>query len=321
MQNHGDLRIIFVAMKARIYRSTGSWYFAKAEDGKVYQARIKGVFKIDDITSTNPIAVGDEVEMEIEDIAEESAMIDHIYHRRNYVARVSPHNKRQHHIIASNLDQSILFATLKDPKTSQGFIDRFLVSCESYHIPAIIVFNKSDLYRKKELEKFALLKTIYEEIGYKVVLASVQNQEGVAEIKNLLHNKTTLLSGHSGVGKSTFINTVFPEFNLRTQEVSGWSGKGLHTTTFAEMFDLPGGGQIIDTPGVREFGLVDISKQELSHYFPEMKKLINDCQFNNCMHINEPGCAVKDAVNAGTVSVDRYASYLTILDTMEDKSY
>lgn len=308
-------------MKARIYKSTGSWYVAKAANGRMYQARIKGVFKIEDISSTNPIAVGDEVEMEIEDIQEESAMIDHIYDRRNYVARVSPHNKRQHHIIASNLDQSILFATLKDPKTSQGFMDRFLVSCESYHIPAIIVFNKADLYRKKELEKFALLKDIYEAVGYKVVLTSVQNNQGVDEVKALLHNKTTLLSGHSGVGKSTFINTVFPELNLRTQEVSGWSGKGLHTTTFAEMFDLPGGGQIIDTPGVREFGLVDITKQELSHYFPEMKQLINDCQFNNCMHINEPGCAVKKAVNAGTVSVDRYASYLTILDTMEDNLY
>lgn len=287
----------------------------------MYQARIKGVFKIDEITSTNPIAVGDEVEMEIENIQEESATIDHIYDRRNYVARVSPHNKRQHHIIASNLDQSILFATLKDPKTSQGFMDRFLVSCESYHIPAIIVFNKSDLYKKKELEKFALLKGIYEAVGYKVLLVSVQDNIGIAEVKSLLHNKTTLLSGHSGVGKSTFINTVFPEFNLRTQEVSGWSGKGLHTTTFAEMFDLADGGQVIDTPGVREFGIVDIPKQELSHYFPEMKQLMNNCQFNNCMHINEPGCAVKDAVNKGTVSVDRYASYLTILDTMEDKSY
>jgi ribosome biogenesis GTPase len=257
----------------------------------------------------------------IEDVEEESAMIDHIYDRRNYVARISPHNKHQHHIIASNLDQSILFATLKEPKTSQGFMDRFLISCESYHIPAIIVFNKSDLYKKKEMDKFSLLKEIYQHIGYKVVLVSVQDNKGVDEVKTLLHNKTTLLSGHSGVGKSTFINAVFPEFNLRTQEVSGWSGKGLHTTTFAEMFDLTNGGQIIDTPGVREFGLVDISKQELSHFFPEMRILINECQFNNCMHINEPGCAVKKAVNAGTVSVDRYASYLTILDTMEDKSY
>ena len=308
-------------MRAVIYKSTGSWYVAKAADGKLYNARIKGIFKIEEITSTNPLAVGDEVEMEIEDIQEESAMIHKIYDRRNYVARVSPHNKRQHHIIASNLDQSILFATLKEPKTSQGFIDRFLVSCESYHIPAIIIFNKSDIYRKKEMERFALLKDIYEATGYKVVLVSVQNNEGVDEVKNFLHNKTTLLSGHSGVGKSTFINAVFPAFNLRTQEVSGWSGKGLHTTTFAEMFDLDTGGRIIDTPGLREFGLVDISTQELSQYFPEMRVLINECQFNNCMHINEPGCAVKNAVNKGTVSVDRYASYLTILDTMEGNSY
>ncbi|MEA3425817.1 MAG: ribosome small subunit-dependent GTPase A [Bacteroidota bacterium] len=307
-------------MKARIYKSTGSWYVAKGSDGKLYNARIKGIFKIDEITSTNPIAVGDEVEMVVEDVQEESAMIDHIYDRKNYVARVSPHNKRQHHIIASNLDQSILFATLKEPKTSQGFIDRFLISCESYHIPAIIVFNKADLYKKKEMEKFETLREIYESIGYKVVLASVHTGQGVDEVKQLLHNKTTLLSGHSGVGKSTFINAVFPQFNLRTQEVSGWSGKGMHTTTFAEMFDLDGG-QIIDTPGVREFGLVDISKQELSHFFPEMRVLINDCQFNNCMHINEPGCAVKAAVNAGTVSVDRYASYLSILDTMEENLY
>lgn len=308
-------------MRARIYKSTGSWYVAKAADGKLYNARIKGIFKIDEISSTNPIAVGDEVEMVIEDVQEESAMIDRIYDRKNYVARVSPHNKRQHHIIASNLDQSILFATLKDPKTSQGFMDRFLISCESYHIPAIIVFNKADLYKKKEMEKFELLKGIYEDIGYQVVLASVQTGQGVNEVKSLLKDKTTLLSGHSGVGKSTFINAVFPRFNLRTQEVSGWSGKGLHTTTFAEMFDLDGGGQIIDTPGVREFGLVDIPKQELSHFFPEMRVLINDCQFNNCMHINEPGCAVKAAVNAGTVSIDRYASYLTILDTIEEHLY
>jgi ribosome biogenesis GTPase len=308
-------------MKALIYKSTGSWYLAKAEDGRVYNTRIKGIFKIDNISSTNPIAVGDEVELDIEAIQEESAVIYKIHDRRNYVARVSPHNKRQHHIIASNIDQSILFATLKDPKTSQGFMDRFLVSCESYHIPAIIVINKSDIYRKKETDRFSELKEMYEAIGYKVVLASVEKKEGVDEVKALLTDKITLLSGHSGVGKSTFINTLFPEFNLRTQEVSDWSGKGMHTTTFAEMFDLPGGGQIIDTPGVREFGLVDISKQELSQYFPEMRVLINDCQFNNCMHINEPGCAVKQAVSDGSISPDRFASYLSILDTIEEYKY
>jgi ribosome biogenesis GTPase / thiamine phosphate phosphatase len=306
-------------MRARIYKSTGSWYIAKGEDGRLYNARIKGVMKIEGITSTNPIAVGDEVEMEIEEVEEESAIISTIHDRKNYVARISPHNKHLHHIIASNLDQSLLFVTLKDPKTSQGFMDRFLISCEAYHVPAIIVFNKSDIYRKKEMEKFGQLQDIYTKIGYQVLLCSVEKREGLEVLKNILHNKTSLLSGHSGVGKSTCVNALFPEFNLRTQEVSGWSGKGMHTTTFAEMFDLPGGGHIIDTPGVREFGLVDIEKEELAHYFPEMRKKMNDCQFNNCMHIEEPNCAVKKAVMQGEISEERYISYRTILDTMGEE--
>lgn len=306
-------------MRARIYKSTGSWYIAKGEDGRLYNARIKGVMKIEGITSTNPIAVGDEVEMEIEEVEEESAIISTIHDRKNYVARISPHNKHLHHIIASNLDQSLLFVTLKDPKTSQGFMDRFLISCEAYHVPAIIVFNKSDLYRKKEMEKFEQLQDIYTKIGYQVLLCSVEKRDGLEVLKNILHNKTSLLSGHSGVGKSTCVNALFPEFNLRTQEVSGWSGKGMHTTTFAEMFDLPGGGRIIDTPGVREFGLVDIEKEELAHYFPEMRKKMNDCQFNNCMHIEEPNCAVKKAVMQGGISEERYISYRTILDTMGEE--
>lgn len=294
---------------------------ARAEDGRVYNARIKGVFKIDEISSTNPVAVGDEVELEVEAVQEASAVITKIYDRRNYVVRVSPHNKRQQHIIASNVDQSLLIATLKEPKTSQGFMDRFLVSCEAYHIPAVVVFNKSDIYRKKERQLFDDMQKMYEEIGYSVVLTSILEEKGMDKIRELLHDKTSLLSGHSGVGKSSFINALFPGFGLRTQEVSGWSGKGMHTTTFAEMFDLPGGGRVIDTPGVREFGLVDISKQELSQYFPEMRALLNDCQFNNCMHINEPGCAIKAAVSAGTITPDRYASYLTILDTIEERKY
>ena len=308
-------------MKGLIHKSTGSWYVAKNTKGKVFNARIKGVFKIDSITSTNPIAVGDEVEMEVENELENTATITNIFDRKNYIARVSPHNKNQHHIVASNLDQALLFATLKDPKTSQGFIDRFLVSCGAYHIPAIIVFNKADVYRKKEMDKFDELQNMYEKAGYKVVLASVINRIGVDKVEQKLHNKTSLLSGHSGVGKSTLINTIFPELNLRTTEVSDWSGKGMHTTTFAEMFDLPLGGKVIDTPGLKEFGLVDIAKQELSHYFPEMRKRLNDCQFNNCMHINEPGCAIKEAVNSNAIDVDRYVSYMAILDTMEDKSY
>lgn len=308
-------------MKATVYKSTGSWYVVKSELGVVLSARILGKFKMDGLTSTNPIAVGDVVTIETENEQEGSVTITAIDDRNNYITRTSPANKHKHHIIASNLDQSLLFATLKEPKTSQGFMDRFLISSEAYHIPSIIVFNKTDLYREKELEKFAELQSIYEAIGYKVMGMSIEKNIGVEQVKNLLKNKTTLLSGHSGVGKSSFINTIFPELLLKTQDVSGWSGKGLHTTTFAEMFDLPFGGRVIDTPGIRELGLVDIPKQELSHYFPEMRDLINDCQFNNCMHTNEPGCAVKAAVEAGSVHIDRYVSYCTILDKTEDKTY
>jgi len=309
-------------MKAVVYKSTGSWYITKTIDGHVFNARIKGIFKMDGaITSTNPIAVGDEVEMELENELENTATITHIHERRNYINRQSPSHKMQHHIVASNLDQSLLFATLKEPRTSQGFIDRFLITSEAYHVPAIIVFNKTDVYKKKEQEKLQALQDMYEAIGYKVVAMSVKENTGIDEVQHLLKNKVTLMSGHSGVGKSSFINAIFPEMLLRTQQVSDWSGKGLHTTTFAEMFDLPFGGKIIDTPGIREFGLVNIKKQELSHYFPEMRTLINDCQFNNCLHTNEPGCAVKQAVADGAINEDRYVSYYNILESIEEKNY
>ncbi len=307
-------------MQALVYKSTGSWYQVKDKDGKVYNARIKGKFKIDGITSTNPIAVGDLVEIENED-DEESTIITEIYERRNYINRVSPHNKNQHHIVAANLDQSLLFATIKEPRTSLGFIDRFLVISEAYAVPAIIVFNKADLYKQKEDDKFLLVKEIYEPIGYKVVKMSVEENTGVDEVASLLAGKTTLISGHSGVGKSSFINRILPGLVIKTQDVSGWSGKGMHTTTFAEMYDLPFGGKIIDTPGIREMGLVDISKQELSHYFPEMRAVLNQCQFNNCLHLNEPGCAVKESVNTGSIHAERYVSYLNIMDTIDKKPY
>jgi len=308
-------------MKALVYKSTGSWYTVKNKAGRIYNARIKGIFKIDGITSTNPVAVGDEVDIEPESEIENTAIINEILDRRNYVNRQSPRQKYQHHIIAANVDQSVLFATLKEPRTSQGFIDRFLVACEMYHVPAAIVFNKADLHRKKEDEKFFEWKQMYEEIGYKVFLVSVEKQMGIETVQDLLKNKISLLSGHSGVGKSSFINIVCPQLELKTQDVSGWSGKGLHTTTFAEMFDLPYGGKIIDTPGMREFGLVDLSKQELSHYFPEMRSRLNDCQFNNCQHINEPGCAIKQAVEEEKINVDRYISYCTILDSIGERKY
>ena len=307
-------------MQALVYKSTGSWYQVKNEAGEEFKARVKGKFKIDGITSTNPIAVGDVVDIDKED-GEESIVITNIHERKNYITRQSPHNKHLHHIVAANLDQSILLATLKDPKTSTGFIDRFLVASEAYHVPAIIVFNKSDLYQTKEKEKFEKVKSMYEKIGYPVYSMSINENEGINEVKQLLQNKITLLSGHSGVGKSSFINTVFPENIIKTQEVSGWSGKGLHTTTFAEMFDLPFGGKIIDTPGMREFAMMDIEPHELSHYFPEMKTLINDCRFNNCMHIEEPGCAVKAAVEENKISPERYINYLNILGTIENKKW
>jgi ribosome biogenesis GTPase len=309
-------------MQAIVYKSTGSWYIVKNELGESFNVRIKGKFKIDNITSTNPLAVGDIVNIENEkDI--ESTVITEIFERKNYITRSSPHNKNQHHIVASNLDQSLLFATIKDPRTSLGFIDRFLVTSEAYRVPAIIVFNKIDLLKKKDEERLNHVKNLYEKIGYNIKTISIQNNIGVDEVKELLKNKTTLLSGHSGVGKSTFINHLFPEFNLKTQDVSDWSGKGMHTTTFAEMFDLSIGGKIIDTPGIRELGLVDIDKIELAHYFPEMRAMMSNCQFNNCIHINEPGCAIKNAVseNRDSISEERYFSYLNILESIELKSY
>ncbi|HUZ59571.1 MAG TPA: ribosome small subunit-dependent GTPase A [Hanamia sp.] len=307
-------------MKSLVYKSTGNWYLLKNENGEVYNARIKGKFKIDDITSTNPIAVGDVVEADIED-GDESIVISKIYERKNYITRQSPHNKHLHHIVAANLDQSILLATLKDPKTSTGFIDRFLVASEAYHVPAIIVFNKTDLHKSKEEEKLVKIKQVYKEIGYPVYDMSINQNSGINEVKELLKDKTTLISGHSGVGKSSFINSILPENISKTQEVSKWSGKGLHTTTFAEMFDLPFGGKIIDTPGMREFAMMDIEPHELSHYFPEMKALINNCRFNNCIHIEEPGCAVKVAVEENKISPERYISYLNILESIDNKKW
>jgi ribosome biogenesis GTPase len=307
-------------MQARVYKSTGSWYSVKNTEGKMVLARIKGKFKIEGISSTNPIAVGDLVTLEPDNERENTYIISEIKERRNYINRQSPHRRHQHHIIAANLDQSILFATIKSPRTSQGFIDRFLITSEAFHIPGIIIFNKADLYEEKEMIQYEEWASMYRRAGYIVHLISMETGKGVKEIKQVLKDKTTLISGHSGVGKSSFINAVFPDLNLRTEEVSDWSGKGMHTTTFAEMFDLPFGGSLIDTPGVKEFGLVDISRQELSHYFPEMRALIQECQFNNCLHINEPGCAIKKAVNEKQIHMLRYISYCTILETIDEES-
>lgn len=308
-------------MTGTVYKSTGSWYSVKDTEGRFWNARIKGIFKLDEITSTNPIAVGDTVDFEKENEGEGTVTITKIHDRKNYINRQSPRAKHQHHIVASNLAQSLMLATIKDPRTSQGFIDRFLVACEMYHVPAIVVFNKTDLYKDKEWEQYNRLKDVYESVGYGVFPISIQKGEGIEDVKNLLKNKVTLISGHSGVGKSSFINAVMPGAKIRTQDVSDWSGKGQHTTTFAEMYDLPFGGRIIDTPGMREFGLIDVGKEELSGYFPEMRKRLNDCLFNNCQHINEPECAIKEAVIGGEIDEDRYVSYVNILESLKTEKW
>lgn len=308
-------------MEGVVYKSTGSWYVVKDNSGKVWNARIKGVFKIGGLTSTNPIAVGDVVDFDLENENESSVIINRIHDRRNYINRQSPRVKSQQHIVAANLDQSLMIATLKEPRTSQGFIDRFLVACELYHVPAVVVFNKIDLYREKELQQLKRMKAVYETIGYTVLSVSLKEGKGHEGVEALLRNKTTLISGHSGVGKSTFINHLLPQQNIRTQDVSGWSGKGQHTTTFAEMYELPFGGRIIDTPGMKEFGLVDVERGELSGYFPEMRQRLSGCQFNNCLHVNEPGCAVKEAVINGEIDEDRYVSYHNILESIPLHNY
>ncbi len=304
-------------MQGIVYKSTGSWYQVMTEQGQLIPARIKGKMKIDkQISSTNPIAVGDIVQMEFEDEEGKQAMINEVSQRNNYIVRVSPHNRHQKHIVAANLDLALLIATAVEPQTSLGFIDRFLVTAEAYHIPAILVINKMDLLGEKEEHIVARWTKIYSEIGYQVLHISAFENDSLNELKAVLKGRKTLFSGHSGVGKSTLINQLIPNLDLRTEIVSDYSGKGQHTTTFAEMYDLPESGNIIDTPGVKEFGLIDMSQEELAQYFPEMRRLLSNCRFGNCKHINEPDCAVKAAVEADIVSAERYNSYLAIWESV-----
>ncbi|MCL6523578.1 MAG: ribosome small subunit-dependent GTPase A [Thermoflavifilum sp.] len=306
-------------MKAIIYKSTGSWYQARTADGQWITCRIKGKLKIDeDISSTNPVAVGDEVMVE-QDPQTGDVLITEILPRKNYIIRSSPHRRGQKHILAANLDQAWLMATLTQPRTSTGFIDRFLVTTAAYHIPTTILINKMDLWGEEEQALADEWTALYEEMGYLVEWISVKEGIGIAELQPKLQDQTTLIAGHSGVGKSSLINLLIPGLSLRTQPVSRWSEKGMHTTTFAEMFELPFGGRIIDTPGIREFGLIDIAPEELSHYFLDMQKYLTSCMFNNCLHVNEPGCAVKAAVEEGKIHIWRYKNYLNILETLQQE--
>ena len=306
-------------MKGIVIKSTGSWYVVRLDDGEKVDARIKGKFRLKGIKSTNPIAVGDVVTLKKEE--DGTAVISDIDKRKNYIVRKSINLSKRSHIIAANVDQAILIVTLSQPKTYTAFIDRFLVSAEAYHIPTTIVFNKIDVYTKEEMDELAFLKHSYEKVGYTCLEVSATEKTNIESVINLMKDKVSVVSGHSGVGKTTLLNTVEPGLNLKTSEISEMHQQGKHTTTFAEMFELNFGGFLIDTPGVKAFGLIDFKKEELSHYFLEMRKLLNDCHFNNCVHKNEPKCAVKDALENDEISAFRYNNYLSIYDDDEDENY
>jgi ribosome biogenesis GTPase / thiamine phosphate phosphatase len=304
-------------MNGIVMKSTGSWYHVLAEDGSTIDCRIKGVFRIRGLKTTNPIAVGDQVKYEPE--SEGKGMIYDIAERKNYIIRRSINLSRQYHIIAANMDQAFLIATLALPRTSAGFIDRFLLTAEAYRIPVVMVFNKLDLFEEdetamKELNDFC---SIYEKIGYQCLKVSATEKKGIGELRSLSRGKTTLIAGHSGVGKSTLVNEMDSLLDIKTGEISEAHFKGKHTTTFAEMHPLSYGGFIIDTPGIKELGIVDMEKEEISHYFPEMRDRMNQCKFNNCLHVNEPKCAVIEAVEKGEIAASRYNSYLSILNGEE----
>lgn len=298
-------------MKGIVTKSTGSWYHLRTDDGTVYQARIRGKFRIANIKHTNPIAVGDEVEFEID--KDDIAVINTIYDRKNYIIRKSVNLSKKTHIIASNIDVAFLVVTMSNPKTSFGFIDRFLITAEAYQIPVVLLFNKIDAYQQDELDDLLLYKHIYNSIGYESIDISAETGVNLELVKERMKDSISLVSGHSGVGKSTLLNTLHPELNIKTHQVSDFNSKGQHTTTFAQMYEWPFGGFIIDTPGIKEFGLVHLDKSELQNYFPEIFELRSRCKFDNCIHVNEPKCAVRDAADEMKIAPSRYENYLTFL--------
>ena len=308
-------------MKGIVARVTGSWHDIRLEDGTILPSRIIGKLRMDDIKTTNPVGVGDEVEVQYEAGDDFKGVITEVLPRRNYVVRQSPRRKHDLHLLASNVDQAVLVTTIISPSLKMGFIDRFLLMTEPHNIPVIIVINKNDLFGEEEHEVFGGLKIMYEDIGHKVISCSAQTKDGVEELKSLLKDKITLVAGQSGVGKSTLVNAIQPGLGLKTDEISDYSGKGQHTTTFAEMFSLDFGGFIIDTPGIKMLSFNNLEPMDVAHNFREFFEASANCRFPNCLHRNEPGCAVKKAVEDGSISVLRYEHYLQIIEEIEDQNY
>lgn len=306
-------------MTGIVYKSTGSWYTVKTNANKVFECRIKGKFRMQGIKSTNPIAVGDVVDFDVDNIDEATiGTIHNIHPRKNYIVRKSVNLSKQTHIIASNIDIVFLLVTINNPITTTSFIDRFLVTAEAYGIEAILVFNKIDTYDEATLDEQLFLQYTYEQIGYKCLRVSATQNKGLDQLKEMMTGKVSMFSGHSGVGKSTLVNALEPTLNLKTKQISDQHQQGLHTTTFAEMFDLSFDARIIDTPGIRGFGIVDMEKQEIGDYFPEFFALKENCKFNNCLHKEEPNCAVKKALENDEIAWSRYKTYLQLLEGDED---
>lgn len=308
-------------MTGLVYKSTGSWYTVKADNGTIYECRIKGKFRIKGIKSTNPVAVGDVVDFDLDEKSDAvTGVITNIHERKNYIIRKSVNLSKQVHIIASNIDKLFLLVTINNPVTTTSFIDRFLVTAEAYGIEAVIVFNKIDTFDDAMLDEQLYLQYIYDRIGYKCLRISSIAHKGIDKLIEQMKDNVCMFSGHSGVGKSTLVNALQPSLNLKTKEISEQHSQGQHTTTFAEMFDLDFGSKIIDTPGIRGFGVVDMEKDEVGDYFPEFFALKDQCKFNNCLHKEEPHCAVKDALDRDEIAWSRYKSYLQILEG-EDEHY
>ena len=306
-------------MHGLVIKNTGSWYTVRTDDGQIIESKIKGSFRLKGIRSTNPVSVGDLVTLIVN--KEGTAFISSIDERRNYIVRKSQNLSKQSHIIAANVDQAFLLVTVSHPETSTMFIDRFLASAEAYSVPVTLVFNKKDLLTDDELHLQQMMKTLYDTVGYPCFAISATTGEGVAPVRAALQGKTTVLSGNSGVGKSTLINSILPDVELRTAEISDAHDTGMHTTTFSEMLPLPEGGYIIDTPGIKGFGSFDMEPEEITSYFKEIFRFSKDCRFNNCTHTHEPGCAVRRAVEDHYIAESRYQSYLSMLEDKESNKY